>query len=156
LIPKINIDPTRIFILGLIIIGSYIVFFYISLNHSFIKDLEYNNTSVKKICCNNTIETILLMDKDGNDPFLSIEKISATFGAIVAGVVGYYFGQRQTESSEKRADESEKDLRKAIEVLEKKQSEEETRKAAENEQMAKLYEQLQDKGTMWRNNGEET
>jgi hypothetical protein len=39
--------------------------------------------------------------------------------------------------------------------LEKKQSEEETRKAAENEQMAKLYEQLQDKGTMWRNNGEE-
>jgi hypothetical protein len=48
LIPKINIDPTRIFILGLIIIGSYIVFFYISLNHSFIKDLEDNNTPVKK------------------------------------------------------------------------------------------------------------
>lgn len=96
---KIEITPTQIFLLGFLIVGSYIVFFGASLNHSFIKDSEKNN-SVKKICCNNTSETILLIENNDNQPFLSIEKVSATFGVIVAGVVGYYFGQRQSEISE--------------------------------------------------------
>jgi hypothetical protein len=104
-----SITPHQVFILGVIIVSSYIILFGFSLHHSFIKDSEKDeDTIVKKICCNNTLETILLIDKEGNhddsQPFLSIEKLSATFGIIVAGVVGYYFGQRQSEASGKIAD----------------------------------------------------
>ncbi|MGD9533875.1 MAG: hypothetical protein AB7V56_08915 [Candidatus Nitrosocosmicus sp.] len=113
---KIEITPTQIFLLGILIVGSYVVFFGASLYHSFIKDSEENN-SVKKICCNNTSETILLVENNDDQPFLSIEKVSATFGVIVAGVVGYYFGQRQSETSEAKRKSFEEKETKRLEKL---------------------------------------
>lgn len=110
-----NISPTQIFVLGFLIVGAYIIFFGSSLYHSFIMESDKKeNSPFTKICCNDTSQTILLIANDSKSdiqPFLSIEKVSATFGIIVAGVVGYYFGQRQSESSDKRAADAMEELK---------------------------------------------
>lgn len=110
----------------MLIVSSHLILFGFSLQHSFIKDSEKDEDAVvKKICCNNTSETILLIDNedkhDNSQPFLSIEKLSATLGIIVAGVVGYYFGQRQSETSRKIADAAEKEMKEAIGELKARQ-----------------------------------
>jgi hypothetical protein len=142
-----ELHHNRLYNLGLLIIFAYIILFGSSLLYSFIKDYNNNdNSTMPNGCCNDTSKVVVI-NNHNDQSFQSIEKVSATFGPIVAGVVGYYFGQRQSESSEKRADESGKDLRKAIEVLEKKFADEEARRVADSELAANLLKQIGDDAT---------
>jgi len=65
------------FALALIIIGAYIVFF-----------------------------TVVMYQNPTNN-YEGVKTITATFGVIVASVVGYYFGQKPVESAQLRAQEAE-------------------------------------------------
>jgi hypothetical protein len=71
-----NRKPEFTFILAIIIFSAYVVFFGV---------VMYRNQP---------------NESDG------MKTITATFGVIVAAVVGYYFGQRPSEAADQRAQEA--------------------------------------------------
>lgn len=102
----------KIYTFGIMIFIIYSILFGSALFYSFYKDsINDNSHSIAKICCNNTnTEVFVLHDSDKNS-FESIEKVSATFGAIVAVVVGYYFGHRDTERLTKDVEDRDETIR---------------------------------------------
>jgi membrane protein YqaA with SNARE-associated domain len=68
------------FILALIIIFAYLIFFAAIIYHD--RDKGYDGLKI----------------------------LTSTLGTLAAGVVGYYFGQRQSESSDRIASEANKEI----------------------------------------------
>jgi hypothetical protein len=66
------------FSLALIIIAAYVVFFGV----------------------------VMYQNPQDNTTYEGLKTVTATFGIIVAAVVGYYFGQRPTEAADERAREA--------------------------------------------------
>lgn len=64
--------------------------------------------------------------------FAGIEKVAATYGPIVAGIVGFYFGQRFEGQANQRAADASKEKEKAV-IAKKTKEEDATREADRGE-----------------------
>lgn len=79
------------------IIFAYIIFFAISLAYSLYKDYTQSNTTSLQLINNTSGQPAIIVEDRSSNQFGIIEKVSATFGAIVAIVIGYYFGNKPVE-----------------------------------------------------------
>lgn len=57
------------------------------------------------------------MYQNQSNNYDGLKTVTATFGVIVAAVVGYYFGQRPTEAAEQRAQDAKKKEQESKAVL---------------------------------------
>jgi hypothetical protein len=69
----------------------------------------------------------MAFQRSGND-FAGIEKVAATYGPIVEGIVGFYFGQRLEGQANQRAADASKEKEKAV-IAKKTKEEDATREA---------------------------